>query len=95
MRKPNYFNTSPSRSLVSCSEDGLVRFWELCRSAAGKFHHKVRSETKFCGPVYRAEYNSLGSMIAISYYEEREAKLETKVFSDRESALGEEIHMLK
>jgi hypothetical protein len=69
MWKPNYFNSSSFRNFVSCSEDGFVKFWEISKKANGKYQHKMKSERKFCGPVYRAEYNSLGTMIAISYYE--------------------------
>jgi hypothetical protein len=34
-------------------------------------------------------------MIAISYYEGEEGKVETKVFSGKESILGEEIQVIK
>lgn len=29
MWRPNYFNTAKKRSIVSCSEDGFVKFWEI------------------------------------------------------------------
>lgn len=67
MWKPNYFNTAKKRSIVSCSEDGFVKFWEISETG-NKIQEKMKSERNFNGPVYRSEYNSLGTLIAICYY---------------------------
>jgi hypothetical protein len=29
MWKPSYFSASKYRSIVSCSEDGFVKFWQI------------------------------------------------------------------
>ncbi len=55
----------------------------------------MKSSTNFNTPVYRAEYNLVGSMIAISYYGGEEGKVETKAYIDKEGVLGEEIPILQ
>jgi hypothetical protein len=32
------------------------------------------------GPVYKAKYNLIGSLLAVSYCNEEEEKVETKIF---------------
>ena len=70
MWKPNYFIQTPIKNLISCSEDGEVKCWEIEARENGKLTHKEKSSKKMKPPVYRAEYNPLGNLIAISYRNE-------------------------
>ena len=53
---------------------------------------ELKETRPFGGPVYKANFNFLGSMIAISFCNEAEERVETVIMRERNGALmGEEV----
>lgn len=71
-----------------------MKFWEIKVSPKGDVEHKEKSSKAMKGPVYRAEYNVLGSVIAISY-NKNDHQVVTECYRDNMGKLGEEIPMIK
>ena len=49
----------------------------------------LAAERSFGGPVYKAEYNHLGTLIAIRHYKSEDEKISTRIFKDANGILGE------
>lgn len=64
-----------------------MSIWGLKGNSLG-----LKETRSFGGPVYKANFNFLGNMIAVSYCNEAEERVETVVLRERNGALmGEEI----
>lgn len=70
------------RFIITCSEDGTVSIWKLRGSAL-----ELKETRHFGGPVYKANFNFLGNMIAVSYCNEEEERIETLIMKEKNGAL--------
>ena len=77
---------------MTCSEDYTVKFWslKLCPST-DKCSISMKASTMMKGPVYKAEYNDLGNLLAVSYCNEDEQKVETKIYKEMNGTLLNEL----
>jgi hypothetical protein len=55
-------------------QDGSVSIWKL-----RGLQLELKETRQFGGPVYKANFNFLGNMIAISYCNEEEERVETLI----------------
>lgn len=71
--KSNYFNEE-EKTFVSCSEDHSVKIWSL-KIFEDKCTFILKGSTVMKGPVYKAKYNFIGNLLAVSYCNEDEQKV--------------------
>ena len=91
MWKPRLFK-GDKKIFTSCSEDGNVKFWSLQIKNENVNINQICFRG-FDGPVYRTEYNHLGTLIAIRYYKTKQENIETKIFKQVDGLLKEEVSM--
>ena len=69
------------------TQDGTVSIWQLRGTVL-----EQKQTRKFGGPVYKANFNFLGNMIAVSYCNEEEERIETLIMKEKNGTLmGEDI----
>ena len=73
----------------SHSQDGTVKIWKL--KLEKNYSMELKESNDFNGAVYGANFNFLGDMIAISYCNEGEERVETVIMREKRVLMGERV----
>ena len=75
-------------------QDHSVKIWRVKEVNARIIELELKEVKNFGGPVYRANFNFLGNVIAISYCNESEEKVETIIMKEKKGIMmGEQLKL--